>query len=183
MIIFYSVVLAICVLAMLFLLRVGYWYYCQYRFVEVIRGRLFRCRAMPKMRLLKTVRKYGIRSVIDLRRPKNSAPAIEAERRCLEEEGIDYFSVPANQVPSPETVDAFLGAVEKAGPGPLLVHCRDGRGRCVFYSAIYLIEFEGLSPDAARRKCRMVASRGTFSPTGAKGRFLLDYSPKRDIAL
>jgi len=179
MIIFYSVILALCALAVLFLLRVGYWYYCQYRFVEVIKGRLYRCKAMPEPRLLKTVRKYGIQAVIDLRRPKNSAEAIEAERGWLEKEGITYLNVPANQVPSPETVDAFMAAVKKAGDGPLLIHCRDGRGRAVFYSAIYLIEYEGLSPDAARRKCRLVASRGTFSPTGAKGRFLLAYSPKR----
>lgn len=179
MVIFYSVILAICSLAVLFLLRVGYWYYCQYRFVEVIKGRLYRCKAMPEPRLLKTIHKYGIRNVIDLRRPKNSGVAIEAERRCLKEAGVGYVNLPANQVPAPETVDAFLKAVDDAGPGPLLVHCRDGRGRCVFYSAIYLIEFEGLSPDAARRKCRLVASRGTFSPTGAKGRFLLEYSPKR----
>ncbi len=164
---------------MLFLLRVGYWYYCQDRFVEVVKGRLFRCKAMPGKRLLKTVRKYGIQSVIDLRRPKNSGEAIENERRVLEDEAVGYANIPANQVPSPETVDAFLEAVEKAGPGPLLVHCRDGRGRAVFYSAIYLIEYEGLTQDEARRRCRLVASRGTFSPTGAKGRFLLEYSPKR----
>jgi len=179
MIIFYSIVLVLCALAMLFLLRVGYWYYCQYRFVEVIKGRLFRCKAMPEARLLKTVRAHGIRTVIDLRRPANSGRAIEDERRCLEEEGIGYVNVPANQSPSPETVGAFLEAVQAAEPGPLLVHCRDGRGRCVFYCAIYLIEHEGLSPDQARRKCRLVASRGTFSPTGAKGRFLLEYTPKR----
>jgi protein tyrosine phosphatase (PTP) superfamily phosphohydrolase (DUF442 family) len=179
MVVFYSVLLALCALAMLFLLRVGYWYYCQYRFVEVIKGRLYRCKAMPENRLLKTVRKYGIRSVIDMRRPKNSAAGIDAERGWLEEQGTGYFNIPANQVPSPETVDAFLAAVEKAGEGPLLVHCRDGRGRAVFYSAIYLIEYEGLTPDQARRKCRLVASRGTFSPTGAKGRFLLEYSPRR----
>jgi protein tyrosine phosphatase (PTP) superfamily phosphohydrolase (DUF442 family) len=178
-VIFYSVVLALCGLAMIFLLRVGYWYYCQYRFVEVVKGRLFRCKAMPGARLLKTIRKYGIQSVIDLRRPENSGEAIENERRVLEDEGVGYANVPANQAPSPETVAAFLKAVEQTGPGPLLVHCRDGRGRAVFFSAIYLIEYEGLSPDQARRKCRLVASRGTFSPSGAKGRFLLEYSPKR----
>jgi protein tyrosine phosphatase (PTP) superfamily phosphohydrolase (DUF442 family) len=182
MIIFYSVILALCGLAMLFLLRVGYWYYCQDRFVEVIRGRLYRCKAMPGPRLLKTVRKYGIRNVIDLRRPANSGKAIEAERRCLEEEGVGYFNIPANQSPSAETVDAFLEAVEQADPGPLLVHCRDGRGRAVFYSAIYLIEYQGLTQGEARRKCRLVASRGTFSPTGAKGRFLLDYSPRQNAS-
>jgi protein tyrosine phosphatase (PTP) superfamily phosphohydrolase (DUF442 family) len=183
MIIFYSAILAFCALAMLLLMRVGYWYYCQYRFVEVVKGRLYRCKAMPGPKLLQTVRTFGIRTVIDLRRPQNSGEAIEAERRSLEAEGIGYVNVPANQVPAPETVNAFLEAVDQAGPGPLLVHCRDGRGRAVFYSAIYLIEYEGLTQDEARRKCRLVASRGTFSPTGAKGRFLLGYSPRRGSVL
>jgi len=161
------------------LFRIGYWYYFQYRFVEVVPGRLFRCQAMPPERMRKTVRKHGIRTVIDLRRPKNAGEAIEAERRAVEDAGVNYINLPVNQTPTEKHIRAYLETVDGLEPGPLLVHCRDGRGRCVFYCAIHLIEYEGLTRDEARRKCRLISSQGTFSPTGEKGAYLLSYTPRR----
>jgi len=165
-------------LALLALARWSYWYFFQYRFVEVVKGRLYRSQAMPPDVLVKTIRRHGVDTVIDLRRPANAAEAIEAEQRAVEGTGARYINSPSNQVSTAESIEAFLEAVEQSGPGRILIHCRDGRGRAVFYGAIYLIEFEGLTPDQARRKCRLVASRGTFSPGGAKGRALLDYIPR-----
>lgn len=178
MTIFSGVLVFLGILVLVVVLRVVYWYYFQYRFVEVVRDRLYRSQAMPPETLVKTIRRHGIDTVIDLRRPANAAAAIEAERRAVEGAGARYINSPSNQVSTPESTEAFLEAVKAAGPGRILVHCRDGRGRAVFYGAIYLVEFEGLTPDQARRKCRLVARYGTFSPAGAKGRALLDYTPR-----
>jgi protein tyrosine phosphatase (PTP) superfamily phosphohydrolase (DUF442 family) len=157
----------------------GHWYLFRYRFVEVARGRFFRCQEMPPARLLKTVRRHGVRLVIDLRFPASSGEKIRAERATLERVGVDYVNLPTDQIPPADVVRRFLKTVEDAGPEPILVHCKDGRGRCVLFGAIYLIEFEQLDPDQARSRCRLLASRGTFAPDGAKGRYLLAYSPRR----
>ncbi len=171
--------LAIVGLLLLTLLRIGYWYYCQYRFVAVVPGRLYRCQAMPPERMRRTVLKHGIRTVIDLRRPANAKEAIEAERRAVKDAGVAYINLPVNQTPTEAHIQAFLETVDGLEEGPLLVHCRDGRGRCVFYCAIHLIEYEGMTRDEARRKCRLISSQGTFSPTGEKGAYLLSYTPRR----
>ncbi len=67
-----------------------------------------------------------------------------------------------------------------SGRKAFLVTYRTGDGRKRFFSLC--THGRDMTPDEARRKCRLVASRGTFSPTGAKGRFLLDYTPRRSSA-
>ena len=59
--------------------------------------------------------------------------------------------LPSSTHPAPETVSAFVRAMrpEVAAKHTVLLHCHDGEGRAVFYSAIYRMEFEGWDNERA----------------------------------
>jgi len=77
---------------------------------------------------------------------------------------------------------------ERAAQRKVLIHCKDGEGRAVFFGAIYRIEFLNQSPEQAyleqRRLpkdllwCRcLVPSVGLFSRHNPKTALLLQYRP------
>ena len=74
-------------------------------------------------------------------------------------------------------MDAFLDLM-RTDPFPVLIHCHDGFGRSVLFSALYRIEFEGWSNEEARRATRLFPWWGSFKPGSAKGDYLRCYVPR-----
>ena len=151
----------------------AHWYFLEHRFSVVSAGDLYQSAEMDPAALADTVREHGIRTVIDLR--KEPELGMAEERQALAELGVRYVHIPSEHSPAPETVDAFLAVVAQTKNRPVLVHCAHGEGRSVLFAAIYRIEIQGWENDRARRACRLLPWRGTFSPDGEKGKYLLTY--------
>jgi protein tyrosine phosphatase (PTP) superfamily phosphohydrolase (DUF442 family) len=151
-----------------------YWTFVQYRVTPVTDGVYYHASAMPPEQLQKIVKERGIRTVIDFR----FATAKTAEERAaMEAVGVRYFSLPTPQVPSDETVDAFLKILSDPENFPVLGHCHHGEGRAPLFGAIYRIEKEGWDPEEARKAAKPLSFQGDFAPDGRKGRFLREYRP------
>ncbi len=150
----------------------GYWVLFDYRFSTVTEGQVYRSGAMPPEKLLVKVRRYGIRAVIDLRRP---GAEVDAERVALAQVGVKHFHVPSDQVPNDETIDAFLEILGDCEYRPVLIHCKHGEGRAVLFAAIYRMEYEAWSNERARRASRLLSSISSFSSKSRKGVFIHDY--------
>lgn len=152
----------------------GYWSVFDYRFLAVTDGKVYRSGAMPIEVLEKKVRKYGIRTVIDLRKPDD---AVNAEHSAMNQLGVQHFSLPAEQSPAETTVKSFLQIMKNHEHYPVLMHCEHGEGRSVLFSAIYRIEFENWSNERARRASRVILYKSSFSSDRSKGIFLQNYVP------
>jgi protein tyrosine phosphatase (PTP) superfamily phosphohydrolase (DUF442 family) len=122
----------------------GNWVLREHRLTVITPGRVYQSAAMPPEALVKVARRLGIQTVVDFR-AYSEVPAANAEQEALARAGIGYLRLPSSTKPPPETVDAFVRALrpEVAAGHRLLMHCLDGEGRAVFYSAIYRVEFEG----------------------------------------
>jgi protein tyrosine phosphatase (PTP) superfamily phosphohydrolase (DUF442 family) len=153
-----------------------YWKHVQYGITAIGEGNLYLSGAMPPEELQETVRRYGIKSVVDLR---FTTARTEMERAAMQESGVRYHALPTPQVPTQETVDAYLKLLEDPANFPVLVHCHHGTGRTQLFGALYRIEVEGWSPDKARRATRLLPESSSFSEDRGKGRFLLEYKPRR----
>lgn len=153
----------------------GYWAVLNYHFSTVTEGQVYRSGAMPPEKLQSIVRRYGIRAVIDLRDPGEQ---VNAERAALAQLGVKHFHLPSDQVPSDETVDAFLEIMDHREYRPVLIHCEHGTGRAVLLAAVYRMEYEGWSNERARRASRLVPWFGSFSSKRRKGIFICDYVPR-----
>jgi protein tyrosine/serine phosphatase len=161
-----------------------WWQHREYRLTVITPGQVYTSAAMPPEKLRSVVRRLGIRTVFDLRgsheKVENVEERIEAERKVLEEEGVDHVNIPSPQVPTEELRDQYLDWIADPAHRPALMHCNHGQGRAVLHGALWRIEFEGMNPEKARKKCRRLRTKGTsFDPERPKGNYLRTYQPVR----
>jgi protein tyrosine phosphatase (PTP) superfamily phosphohydrolase (DUF442 family) len=134
---------------------------------------------MTPEELLRVTKKYGIRSVIDLRTSEDDAEGIDAERAALNGSPVTYYHLPTGHIPTDETVLQFLNIVGDPANRPVLVHCYHGTGRSVLFASIFRIEFENWDNETARRAVEPLHWRGNFGPDAPKGQYLISYKPHR----
>ncbi len=157
----------------------AWWHYKEYRLTEVSPGALYRSAAMPPKVLRATIRRLGIRTMVDLRCPEEGEASIAAEAQVCEELGITHLNLESPQVPPDELRDRFLDWGEDPEHLPMLVHCNHGEGRAVLYGALWRIEVEGDDPEQARQNCRVLWTKGSsFDPRKPKGAYLRNYSKR-----
>ncbi len=135
-------------------------------------GRLYRSAALPPSRLARFCSERGIRTVIDFRRTEADA---REEAEILEHMGVRHVHLPSRQVPSSETIAAFLEIMQETAGEPVLLHCRHGVGRAGVFSAIYRMEYQGWSAPRAWLEAAVLAGFGSFLPGSPKARFILSY--------
>jgi len=147
-----------------------------YRFTTITEGQVYQSAAMPPEALNNKVRQYGIKTVIDFRRPSDK---VDVEHSVLTQLGIRHFNLSSGQIPEDEVADEFLKIMDNREYRPVLIHCKHGIGRAVLFSAIYRMEYEGWSNENARRKAYWQSGFGGFKSTEKKGKFIRDYIPRR----
>jgi protein tyrosine phosphatase (PTP) superfamily phosphohydrolase (DUF442 family) len=167
-----------------------YWVHVRHRLGTVTEGEVYKSGALPPAEMAAVATALKLRAVIDLRTSNegedstNTTPMrlIEAERSALEAVGVKHFHLPSAQVPTDATVDRFLEVVADPANRPFLIHCHHGTGRTELFAAIWRIEFEGWTNDAARRATRFIVAGSSFGASAEKGRYLMDYRPRRTAA-
>ncbi|MGE0082108.1 MAG: dual specificity protein phosphatase family protein [Thiohalomonadaceae bacterium] len=191
-------VLGVLVLALVVAVGAYVWYvHFNYRFETISAGRVYRSGVIPPDRIADYIERYGIRTVIDLRDPGGERDAlhpekvkeIQAEAEAIAKlPGVRHVNIPSRQVPTPETLAHFFEVLDHEENYPVLIHCHHGTGRAQIYSAIYRIEYEGWSNEAARGATRAVVEflgyRSSFADGKPKGDFLMHYVPRarQDVA-
>ena len=161
-----------------------------YRFETIDPGKVYKSAAIPPDKIDDYLVKYHIKTVIDLRKPGEedmpdpTRPSeIEAEDAAVDEvPGARHISIPSDQVPTADTLARFFAVMDDKDAYPVLIHCHDGMGRAVMYSAIYRVEYENWTDAAARDKTRPVVNflwyQSSFADGKAKGEFLMHYIPR-----
>jgi protein tyrosine phosphatase (PTP) superfamily phosphohydrolase (DUF442 family) len=159
----------------------------RHRLGTVSEGQLYKSAAMPPRTMASVAKELGLRTVIDLRTSTEgqdstnttAQDAIDAEAAALRAAGVRHVHLPTGQVPTDETVRRFLEVLDDPASRPALVHCHHGVGRAELFAALYRIEFEGWSNAKARDATRWIVAGSSFSDGAEKGRFLLQYQPRR----
>jgi len=161
-----------------------------YRFETITPNKVYKSAAMPPDKIGDYLIKYHIKTVIDLREPgEHDLPdptkpsEIQAEDDAATKVGVRHVSIPSDQVPTEATLSKFFAVLDDKNSYPVLIHCHDGTGRAVIYSALYRVEYENWSNSAARDKTRPVVSflsyRSSFADSTPKGEFLMHYMPRK----
>lgn len=121
-------------------------------FREVIQNKLYRSGEMLEPHISETIKKYNIKTVIDLRL-KNSQKINDydqAEKAIVEATGASYFHSPlaSTRVIRLHELDNLLKIFDKA-TYPIWIHCSNGTHRSGFATLLWLIAKEGYSFDTA----------------------------------
>jgi len=165
-----AVSLGLCLAAFIF-----YWAVLNYRFYTLAEGQIYRSGAMPATVLLKKIKKYNIRTVIDFRK---SGDDVASEKDTLDNTDVRYINLPSKQVPSNENIAKFLAILDHQDNRPILMHCHHGVGRAGAFSAIYRMEYEKWNNDRAIREARWLSGFGSFQKGSRKEVFLRNYIPR-----
>ena len=105
--------------------------------------------SQPKSNNMAELKRYGVKTVIDLRNDqKADAPGWAGEN------GLRYFHIPLStkKPATSEQVDYFLKLVNDPDNWPVYVHCKGGRHRTGEMTAIFRITKQNWTADEAYRE-------------------------------
>jgi protein tyrosine/serine phosphatase len=117
-------------------------------------------------RLVEMKRRFGLRSVVNLRGRNDGQPWYDEEVRASRLLGLQHFDVAlsAQHELSPAQVDEVLAMIERA-PKPVLIHCNGGSDRTGLVSAAWLYA-HGSPKDVA--EAQLALRYGHFPWLGSK---------------
>lgn len=162
-----------------------------HNFEPVVEGKVYKSGTIPTDELESYIKKYKIKSVVDLRRPgtkdlvnnPEEYPELVAEKNAVEKiGGVNYFDVGTDQIPDEAVLEKYYAVMDNPENYPVLVHCYHGEGRAPLFGAIYKIEYEGIPNDQARQEARWFVGLSPFAESKPKGQYLLNYKTRAQKA-
>ncbi|MDP5255604.1 MULTISPECIES: dual specificity protein phosphatase family protein [unclassified Vibrio] len=153
-----------------------------YNFGTISEGKVYKLAAINPEKLKKYTDEYGIKTIIDLRNEITKYPSEELSAAADAIEGLNYINIRSKQTPDKHTLTAFYQVLDNPDNYPVLIHCYHGLGRTMLYTALYRIEYEGVSNEEARSKTRWLVESPIYDSSFAKGKsegdFLINYKPR-----
>jgi protein tyrosine/serine phosphatase len=162
-----------------------------HNFMTITEGKVYKSGVIPPDEIADYVKKYKIKSIVDLRFPGTgddvNNPEVPAELTAEKEAvakipGVNYFNNGSDQVPKQENLDSFFKIMDNQDNYPVLIHCYHGIGRAQMYSALYRIEYEGFSNEEARSKAAFPVMFSSFDDGKPKGEYLKAYKSRKQKA-
>lgn len=161
-----------------------------HNFETITEGKVYKSGVIPPDEIESYVKKYKIKSIVDLRFPGTSdlvnnpeiPSELTAEKAAVEKiQGVNYFNNGSDQVPKPENLESFFKIMDNPDNYPVLIHCYHGVGRAEMYSAIYRIEYENFSNEEARKNVRTLIKWSSFDDGTPKGEYLKAYKSRKQL--
>ncbi|MBL0013134.1 MAG: dual specificity protein phosphatase family protein [Flavobacterium sp.] len=162
-----------------------------HNFETITEGKVYKSGVIPPDELESYVKKYHIKSVVDLRFPGTAdlvnnpeiPQELTAEKEAIAKiNGVNYFNNGSDQVPKQENLDRFFKIMDNPDNYPVLIHCYHGVGRAEMYSALYRIEYEKWTNEQARKGVRTVIKFSSFDDGTPKGEYLKAYKSRAELA-
>jgi protein tyrosine/serine phosphatase len=175
------------------LLCVGKYVYdmhINHNFETITEGKVYKSGVIPPDEIETYVEKHKIKSIVDLRFPGTAdlvnnpeiPTELTAEKLAIEKlKNVNYFNLGSDQVPKQHNLDAFFKVMDNPDNYPVLIHCYHGVGRAEMYSALYRVEYEGMAPDEARQKTRLITKFSSFDVGKPKGDYLINYKSRKQL--
>ncbi|WP_395065665.1 dual specificity protein phosphatase family protein [Flavobacterium sp.] len=161
-----------------------------HNFMTITDGKVYKSGVIPPDEIADYVKKYNIKSIVDLRFPGTgddvNNPEVPAELTAEKDAiakipGVNYFNDGSDQVPKQENLDKFFKIMDNQDNYPVLIHCYHGIGRAQMYSAIYRIEYEGFSNEDARHQAAFPFMFSSFDDGKPKGEYLKTYKSRKEL--
>ncbi|WP_456451885.1 fused DSP-PTPase phosphatase/NAD kinase-like protein [Hydrogenimonas sp.] len=134
----------------------------------VVKGEAYRSAQPTPWQLKKLVRRYGFKSVVNLRGAKPHKPVWALEKRACDEMGVALLDVSifSRRIPDDTMLLALKNAFEKA-PKPMLMHCKAGADRSSLAAVLYLHWMAGVPLEEAMKRHLRFWPYGYIKGSGA----------------
>jgi protein tyrosine phosphatase (PTP) superfamily phosphohydrolase (DUF442 family) len=182
---------SIFVLVLLFVGKYVYDMNINHNFETITEGKVYKSAVIPPDEIESYVKKYHIKSIVDLRMPgtndlvlnPENPSELQAEKNAVSKiGGVNYFSNPSEQVPNDKNIANFTKIMDNKDNYPVLIHCYHGTGRAEMYSALYRIEYEKFTNEDARKGVRTLIKFSSFDDGTPKGEYLKGYKSRSELA-
>ena len=106
-------------------------------FHEVVPRQVYRSGQMSPHSLARTIPRYGIRTVLNLRGADGASSWYSAETNVCRQLGVRHldYALSANRDATDQELDAIMALIQSS-PKPILIHCRAGADRAGLISAL-----------------------------------------------
>jgi protein tyrosine/serine phosphatase len=185
------IVFSVLAIILIFAAKYGYDMNINHNFETITEGKVYKSGVIPPDELESYIKKYNIKSVVDLRFPGTADlvnnPEIPSELTAEKEtiakiKGVNYFNNGSDQVPNQKNLDVFFKIMDNKDNYPVLIHCYHGTGRAEMYSALYRIEYEKFTNEKARQGVRTLVKFSSFDDGKPKGEYLKAYKTREQLA-
>ena len=152
----------------------------QGNFHAITRGEAYRSSQMDRDELEYYIKKYQIRSIINLRGKRDDAGWYAEETAVCRETGTGHYDMEltSDRAPSESEINALLG-IYRIAPRPVLIHCRAGADRTGLASAVWKLAIDGATKSEARKQLSILFGHMPIGPTRALDEFIENWHPPK----
>jgi protein tyrosine/serine phosphatase len=141
-------------------------------------GEAYRSSQMDRDELESYIKKYGIRSIINLRGRRDSAGWYREENEVCRETRTRHYDLKlaSDRAPSEGEIKELLKIYETA-PRPVLIHCQAGADRSGLAAALWKMVVDGAPKSEARKQLSVIFGHIPIGRTRALDEFLENWHP------
>ena len=143
---------------------------------EELPGKMYRSNQPYPYQIKKFVKKYKIKSIINLR-GKRYCSSYFLERDYCVGNGIKLYDYPisSRDMPSKEKILNFFSLINKV-EYPALIHCKSGADRAGIMCALYMLIYKKQHPDIAKKQLSWKYLHVKWAKPGVLDAFVESYS-------
>ena len=144
----------------------------QGNFHTISPGQAYRSAQLDQDELEYYHRKYGLRSVINLRGKVSGEKWYQEEIATCRKEGLQHYdlSLSPDHEPTQLEVQKLL-QIFRTAPRPVLVHCKAGADRAGLAAAVWQLVINGRPKSEARKQLSLIYGHMPLGPTQALDEF------------
>jgi len=148
----------------------------QGNFHVITPGEAYRSSQMDRDELEHYIRKYGIRSVINLQGRHDGKGWYTEENDVCRETGARHYDLDlaSDRLPSKSEIKALLDIFGTA-PKPVLIHCQAGADRSGLAAAMWKMDVDGAPKSEARKQLSILFGHVPIGPSRALDEFIEEW--------
>ena len=166
---------------LLLLLIISYILYMeeQGNFHPITIGEAYRSAQLDRDELEYYIKKYNIKSILNLRGKNADAPWYIEEMKVSTEYNVIHYdiSIPASYEPSKKDIQKLIEIFNHA-PRPILIHCQAGADRSGLVAAMWKVIVDKEPKSEARKELSILYGHIPIGRTSAIDRFFENWEPE-----
>lgn len=165
---------------LIFLSGLAFYIYIEERgnFHAITHGQAYRSAQLDKDELEYYIKKYNIRSIINLRGDHPNKDWYIEEKQISLKNNLNFYSLrlSSSREPDDEDIDKLINIFKEA-PRPVLIHCRAGADRSGLAAAIWKVVIDKEPKSIAKKQLSIFYGHLPFGKTSAMDRFFDKWNP------
>ena len=150
----------------------------QGNFHSITAGEAYRSAQLDRDELEYYLKKYGIKSILNLRGRNPNASWYWEEIEVSATHGVAHFDIPLSATVAPRSEDiGKMIEIFKSAPRPILIHCQAGADRSGLAAAIWKVIVDGRTKKEAAGQLSLLYGHLPVGPTAAMDHYFENWEP------